>query len=179
MGKPAVGFSTNSDISVRLMYKGDNNIKHVSKNYYICIGTRKQKDEYITYNTEEIQSVKCKTIYNIKIKYNNKYYRISCGAYQKFKISTDKMSENEKLSGWICTAANMSGLDFDNYKYYIHSDIPGVKYELVEVDRRLLPRFEKLYNTDVVADNLPTYNVLVECENEKISILTINNRFDN
>ena len=178
MGKQIVGFTTNSDVSVRLTYKGDEmrDIRNVSKNCYLCIGTYKKSEDYLVYDINDIYFVRCKTAYRIKIKHNNIVYHIICGASQKFIVSTDMMEENAKLShGWVCPAIHMTEFDFDNYKYYINSSIPEVKYEIISAERKIMPTATKLYNIDKIAKDKPTYNILLESKDENISILTINN----
>lgn len=178
MGRVIVGFSSNSDASVRLTYKGDDmrDIKHLSKNTCICVGVRDKNDKYMVYSSDDIPNYKSRTVYRIKIRHNDIDYHIICGASQKFIVSTNKMETWTRLaSGWVCPAINMVGFDFSNYRYYINSGIDGVKYEIVDVERRLMPGAERLYNIDVVAGDKPTYNIILESRDENISILTINN----
>ena len=178
MSKQIVGFTTNSDVAVRLTYKGDDirDIKRLSKNCFLSIGTYKKTEEYLVYDMNNIKQTKCKTAYRIRIRHNSIDYHILCGASQKFIVSTDMMESNDKLAhGWVCPAIHMIDFDFENYKYYINSSIPEIKYEIIGAERKILPTATKLYNIDTIAHGKPTYNIILESRDENISILTINN----
>jgi len=180
MSKQYIGFSANSDVSVRLSYyKGDiiRKTTRLSKNTYLSIMVNKNNIcKKFVYNTDDIPSIRCKTVYRIKLKHNDIEYHIICGSSQKFIVSTDKMELSGRLeNGWVCPAINMVGFDFDNYTYYLKGD-NGLKYEIISAERKLMVGPERLYDIDIIAGDDPVYSIVLESSKENISILTINNK---